>query len=112
MSTKPGVALQDVRFEERPHIVRRGGELFLRYRLAAGPDDKPNLRMVVGATRSGDAGFYFFIGPISNPERGNVIERSLASDRLTDCAQTGGLHWLNPDGTRIPLEIRDHVPTK
>jgi hypothetical protein len=53
-----------------------------------------------------DKAFYFFIAPISQPERGNVIERPLASDGLTEFAQHGAMYWLNPDGSEIPLEIR------
>jgi len=107
MSSRPGVALQDVLFEEGPHIVQRGEEdYYLRYRLATGPDERPALRMVVGARKTKDKAFYFFIAPISQPERGNTIERPLASDGVTEFAQHSAVYWLNPDGSEIPLEVR------
>ncbi|MFD7712865.1 hypothetical protein [Streptomyces sp. NPDC059786] len=51
---------------------------------------------------------------MSQPERGNVIERALAADELTDFARRGAVYWLNPDGTEIPLEIRQEpgVPNR
>ncbi|UVO28154.1 hypothetical protein [Bradyrhizobium arachidis] len=106
MGSKPGVALQDVPFEEGPYIVQRGENFYLHYRLAAGADERPRPRMVVDSKKAQDKAFYFFIGPISNPERGNVIERPLASDGLMEFARRGALYWLNPDGSEIPLEIR------
>jgi hypothetical protein len=106
MSSKPGVALQDVRFEEGPYILQRGGNFYLRYRLAAGPDDQPELRMVVGARKTKVKAYYFFIGPISGPERGNVIEMPLAFDGLAEFARRGAVYWLNPDGSEILLEIK------
>lgn len=106
MTSKPGVALQDVLVEEGPYIVQRGKHFYLRYRLAAGPEDRPALRMVVGAKKTKDKAFYYFIGPISYPERGTTIERPLASDGLTEFAQRGAVYWLNPDGSEIPLEVK------
>jgi hypothetical protein len=106
MSSKPGVALQDVAFEEGPYIAQRGDQFYLRYRLAAGPNEKPALRMVVDVRKTKDGAYYFFMGPVSFPERGNAIERSLASDGITEFARHGAVYWLNPDGTQIRLEIR------
>lgn len=106
MTSRPGVALQDVLVDEGPYIVQRGENFYLHYRLAAGPDERPALRMVVGAEKTKDKAFYFFIGPISYPERGNTIERPLATDGLTDFARRGAVYWLNPDGSKIPLDIR------
>lgn len=103
---KPGVVLQDVLVDEGPYIVQRGENFYLRYRLVAGPNDRPTLRMMVGADKTKDKAFYFFTGPTSFPELGNTIERPLGSDGLTDFARRGAVYWLNPDGSEIPLDIR------
>ena len=48
MTSKPGVALQDVLVEEGPYIVQRGKHFYLRYRLAAGPEDRLAVRVAAG----------------------------------------------------------------
>lgn len=106
MTSKPRIALQDVPFDEGPYIVRRGEDFYLSYRLAAGPDERPNLRMIVGSKKVKDKAFYFFIGRVSFPERGNAIERPLTSDGLSEFARRDAVYWLNPDGSEIPLDIR------
>jgi hypothetical protein len=106
MSPKPGVALNEVPFEEGPYLLQRGEDFYLCYRLAAGPNERPNQRMVVDAKQTKDKAFYFFIGPVSFPERGNRIERPLASDGLAEFARRGAVYWLDPDGSEIPLQIR------
>ena len=107
MSSRPGVALQDVQFAEGPYIVHRGENYFLHYRVALDQGSNMSLRMVVDTKKSKDKGYYFFIAPISQPERGNVVERPLASDGLTEFAQRRAVYWLNPDGSQIPLEIKE-----
>jgi hypothetical protein len=106
MSPQPGVALQDVVFEEAPYIVQRGSEFYLRYRLAAGPDDSPAYRMMVDTKKAADRAYYFFIAPVSLPEQGHLIERSLSADGIAEFAARGAVYWLNPDGAQTPLEIR------
>jgi hypothetical protein len=106
MSTKPGVALQEVPFEEGPYILQRGENFYLRYRIALNRGGEMTLRMAVDAREVKDKGYYYFIGPISRPERGNAIERPLALDGLTQFAQKRAVYWLNPDGSEIPLEIK------
>jgi hypothetical protein len=107
MVSRPGVSLQDVRFAERPHIVHRGENYYLRYRVAVDQGNKMTLRMVVDVKKVKDRGYYFFIAPVSQPERGNVVERPLAADGLTEFADRRAVYWLNPDGSEIPLEIKE-----
>jgi hypothetical protein len=106
MLPRPGVALHEVQFEEGPYIVHRGENFYLRYRVAVDRRNEMNLRIVVDAKQVKDKGYYYFVAPISQPERGNIIERPLAFDGLTKFAQQGAVYWLNPDGSEIPLEIK------
>lgn len=101
--------MQDVLFEEGPYIVQRGENFYLHYRLSAGAKNRPALRMVVDAKKKTDKAFYYFIAPISQPERGNVIERPLDSDGLTEFARRNAVYWLNPNGSEMPLDIRQEV---
>lgn len=112
MLTRPGVALQDIQFAEGPYIACRGDNYFLHYRVALNPGTTPGVRMVVDAKKAKDKGYYFFIAPISLPERGNVVERPLAPDGLTEFARRGSMYWLNPDGTEIPLKVRNEPEPK
>lgn len=107
MLTRPGVALQDVRFAEGPYIAHRGDHYYLHYRLAIDQGSNMPLRMVVDAKQAKDKGYYYFIAPISQPEKGNVVERPLAGDGLTEFAHRRAVYWLNPDGSEIPLEIKE-----
>jgi hypothetical protein len=107
MSTRPGVALHDVGFTEPPYIVHRGDDYYLHYRAATSQGGKMALRVVVDAKQTKDKGYYYFIGPISQPERGNVVERPLASDGLAELARRKAVYWLNPDGSEILLEIKE-----
>lgn len=107
MSSKPGVALHAVRFEEGPYLLRRGPDYYLHYRLAVAADGETAMRMVVRAQSGQDRGYYFFLAPVSLPERGNVVDRPLAADGLTEFAQRGAVYWLDPDGLETPLEIRN-----
>lgn len=106
MSPGPGVALHDVPFVDGPCIVQRGESYYLRYRIAADRGGDMTLRMVLDAKKGPDKGHYYFIAPISQPERGNVVERPLASDGMTELARRGAVYWLNPDGSEIALEIK------
>lgn len=106
MSSKPGIALQEVPFVEGPYIVNRGEDFYLHYRIAANNGDEMTLRMVVDAKKGKDKGYYYFIAPISLPEKSNVIERPLSSDGLVEFAQRKAVYWLNPDGSEIPLDIK------
>jgi hypothetical protein len=107
MSQKPGVALDDVRFAEGPHIVKRGTDYYLRYRIALGSSGNTPMRLVVDASKGNNRGYYFFIAPATLPERSNVVERSLAADGLSEYARRGAVYWLNPDGSEVLLEIKE-----
>lgn len=106
MASTPGIALQDVLVDEGPYVLQRGEDFYLIYRLAPGPNEQPAHRVMVGCKRTKEKAYYFFIGRVSFPERGNAIERPLASDGLSEYARRGAVYWLNPDGSEIALEIR------
>jgi hypothetical protein len=43
---------------------------------------------------------------ISHVEWGNLVERPLAYDGLEDHARRGQVYWLDPDGTKHPIQVR------
>jgi hypothetical protein len=106
MVPNPGVALQDVQFAERPYIAKRDGNFYLHYRLAVENGSSKPFRMVLVGRKGKDKGYYYFSVPISHPEWGNMVERPLALDDFTDFARRNAVYWLNPDGSEIPLEIK------
>ena len=106
MQPNPGVALQDVRFSERPHIVMRGGNYYLRYRIATEHGGMKPLRMLLCARKGQGKGYYFFSVPVSHVEPGDVVERPLADDDFTELARRNAVYWLNPDGSEVPLDAK------
>lgn len=106
MKPDPGVAFQDVPFAVKPHIVKRGDYYYLRYQIAIEPGSL-NLRRVLYSKRSDSKGYYYFSIPISHAEHGNVVERPLEDDQFTEFAKRKAVYWLNPDGSEIPLEIKE-----
>lgn len=86
-------------------IVQRGEHFYLRYRRAL-EGNKFVLRAPLVAKKTDGAGYYYFIGKISHPEWGNLIERPLAFDGLEEFAKQGRIYWLDPDGSKhgIPLK--------
>ena len=53
-----------------------------------------------------DKGYYYFAGPLSHPEFGESIERTLDRDELAPLARRNAIYWLDPDGTETRLTIR------
>jgi hypothetical protein len=103
---EPGVAMSKAGFAEGPIIIQRGEHFYLRYRRAL-----PHGRFTFGnpflvAHKAEDAGYYYFSAPISHTEWGNLVERPLAYDEFEDFARRGNVFWLDPDGTKHPLQIR------
>ena len=99
----PGLSLKDAGFAEGPVIIQRENHFYLRYRRAL-KDDRFPLLSVLHVRKTKDAGYYFFSIPISHVEWGNLIERPLAYDDLEEFARRGQIYWLDPDGTKHPLE--------
>ncbi len=106
MLPKPGVALQSVPFAEKPHIVKRGDNYYLRYRIAV-DSGRMMLRMALVAKKTPGKGYYYLTAPISHSELGNVVERSLAYDGFTELARRNAVYWLNPNESEIHLEITE-----
>jgi hypothetical protein len=86
-------------------LIQRGQHFYLRYRRALEKDKYP-LRLVLAVKKDADAGYYYFIGPISYPEWGNVVERPLAYDGFEAFAREGRVYWLDPDGTKHPIPVK------
>jgi hypothetical protein len=107
MTPKPGTALSEVEFAEAPHIVKRGGRHVLRYRVRGQKGERLPLKMPLLARAGEDKGYYYFSMPVSSREPGNLVERSLADDGLEEFARQNAVYWLNPDGSEVPLEIRE-----
>lgn len=103
--SKPGLSLKEANLAEGPVLIQRGEHFYLRYRRAR-DDEHLTLRLVLDKKKTKEAGFYFFIGPVSFPEWGNLVERPLAYDDLEKLARAGQIYWLDPDGTRhlIPTQ--------
>lgn len=99
-----GVGIDAVSFIIFPHIESRGDDLFLVYQIDAIRDD---LKLVVGTTCTADKAYYYFAGRISFPETGNLksipIEQNCKFYRL---AKAGSVYWLNPDNSRVKLELK------
>jgi hypothetical protein len=105
---RPGSALHEVEFVERPHILRRGDEFFLRYRVEALEQPPRMTERVVFARKTSDKAFYYFSVPTSSRmEWGVVVERPLATDGFTDHARRNAVYWLDPDGSETQLDITD-----
>lgn len=106
-AVRPGVPLRSVSFHESPHIILRGNEYFLRYRIAA-PKQAPFLmRRLVYARKTPERAFYYFSVPTSNAfERDTLVERPLAPDGFTDYARRDAVYWLDPDGTETHIPLR------
>jgi hypothetical protein len=102
----PGVSLSDARFADGPVIIQRGEHFYLRYRRALEAGRFSHGNPILVAKKTKDAGYYYFSTPISHMEWGNLVERPLAYDELEDLAQLGKVYWLDPDGTKHPLQIR------
>ena len=107
MKPDPGTALQDVAFAVRPHIVKRNDDYVLRYRIRVPEGEQPPLARALVARAGSEKGYYYFSIPVSHPERGQLVERPLAEDGLEDFARKNAVYWLDPDGSEVPLEIRE-----
>ncbi|MBI3218339.1 MAG: hypothetical protein HYZ44_02400 [Bacteroidetes bacterium] len=102
---KPGTSLDDIEFSIFPHIVKRDGKYFLQYQISLTENGKPHLVRIVYSDIIEGKAYYFFSAPISHFEKGQIIERSLEIDGLTDFAKRGDVYWLNKDKTEIKLKI-------
>lgn len=101
---KPGSSLRDVEFNVYPSIVEKNGSYYLRYQIKVSNGELPLLRKVYSKTEKNKA-YYFFSVPISHPEYGNLIERSLNDDGFTELAKKDAIYWLNKDGSEVKLKI-------
>lgn len=102
---KPGSSLDDIEFSIFPHIVKSNGKYFLQYQISLKENGKPHLVRVVYSDIIEGKAYYYFSAPISHFEKGQIIERSLEKDGLTDFAKLGAVYWLNKDKTEIKLKI-------
>ena len=99
----PTIAYEDILFAVPPVIIKRDENYYLKYRMRV--LDNLNFRKVIMAKKDHDKGYYYFIGPISNSEYGNTIERPLAFDDFIDYAKSDSIYWLEPDGNETKIRI-------
>jgi hypothetical protein len=99
-----GSSLNDIQFLIFPHVIERDGKYFLQYQIDV-DTTKINLLRVVYSKVMDRKAYYFFSSPLSHPEWGKLIERSLDEDGFTDYAKHGNVYWLNQDKSVIKLEI-------
>jgi hypothetical protein len=104
LAPRPAIPLRPGDFAEQPHIVRKGDDYFLRYRMAIPPGIPPTQR-VIFTRKTADKAYYFFGVPTSHREQGQTVERPLASDTFTEYAKKDAVYWLDPDGTETHLRI-------
>ncbi|WP_437954361.1 hypothetical protein WME76_22455 [Sorangium sp. So ce119] len=104
---RPAVPLRYFDYIEPPHIVRRGAEYFLRYQIDA-RGRMVNFHPPHVRTTPAKAHYYFGV-PVSANDPGDVHERSLARDGITDYARRDAVYWLDPNGTETHLEIVDET---
>jgi hypothetical protein len=109
MAPSPSAALGDISFSIPPYILKCGGKYYLRYQVTRKHDTSLPLQMALYSKKTDKKGYYYFSLPISHPEPGNLVERPLAKDELTEYAGKNAIYWLNPDGTEIHLKIKEAV---
>lgn len=106
MTPDPTRSLKEANVVEGPLIIQRGSDYFLRYRRATSPTDC-SLMLPVAYKQVGDAGCYYFYGPVSGFYYGELVEYPLVYDKgATAHARAGSIYWLNPDGIRIKIPIK------
>jgi hypothetical protein len=103
---QPGLSLKDARVVEGPVLIERSGHGYLRYRRAL-EERGLTLLSLLYHKKEVDAAYYFFRAPISHREWGNLIERPLAYDGTEDLARKGRVFWLDPDGSRHPIPLKE-----
>jgi hypothetical protein len=103
---RPGLSLNDARVVEGPVLIERSGHVYLRYRRAL-EEQGLTLLSLLYHRKEGDAAYYFFSVPISHAEWGNLIERPLAYDGTEELARKGRVFWLDPDGSKHPIPLKE-----
>ena len=94
----------DTTFDIRPHIVQKGDDFFLRYRMKKIDSDIQN-RWQLGSKTANGKGYYFFVGKSSFREFYNLVERPLKRNRLVEYVKNDSIFWLNPNGTDKKLKF-------
>ncbi len=102
----PGLSLKDARVAEGPILIERSGHIYLRYRRAL-EERGLMLLSLLYHKKEGDAAYYFFSMPVSHAEWGNLIERPLAYDGTEELARKGRVFWLDPDGSKHPIPLKE-----
>ena len=100
---KPSIAYDESLFAIPPIIIKRNENYYLRYRLKI--SDDYNFRKVLVAGKSNSKGYYYFIGPTSFFEYGNLVERPLVIDNFVDFAKNNSIYWLDPNGNETKIKI-------
>jgi hypothetical protein len=106
MLPRPDSSIAQVRFKIFPHIARQGESYHLQYQLAATAKVQW-VRTVYKRVRN-DTAFFYFRAPISHPEAGQLVMRSV-NNGLIKFAKVDAIYWLNEDGSRKKLKIVDRA---
>lgn len=97
-------SINEMQFLVYPKIIERDGKYFLQYQIKINSDKLTLVRVVYRKVMNNKA-YYFFSIPISHPEKGNLIERSLEQDGFTQYARRDVVYWLNEDQSEVRLQI-------
>jgi len=100
----PYCSLDDVNFIIKPHIKVSNNEYFLEYQVAI-LDDKIEQKLQVGSFINNDKAYYYFIGKTSFREMGNIVQKSLSDDKLSEFAKVESVYWLNADKSEVRLSV-------
>lgn len=99
----PGFSMTDpAYFSEQPRIVFRAGTYSLRWRYGtAGFFYQPESKVV-------DDKLLFALRGTSSSGRmtGRYGELAITDPKRIRALQSGGAYWLEPDGRKVPLEVR------
>ena len=105
MAAQPRIPLERAAMAEGPVLIQRGEHYYLRYRRSIEGENLP-LRLAIETRKDADAAYYFFAASVSQPEWGQLIERPLAIDDFDGYARNGHVYWLDPDGRKHAIPVR------
>ena len=96
----PVISYDDKYFSRRPELVERDGQCFLCYEFT-----NPRVRPVIESGTAGNELLFHSTMLISAFPDSARIQYYRISEQ--DRALTNHAFWLNPDGTKVPLQMRE-----
>lgn len=97
------VSLTDTEyFLEAPYVLERTNDYVLRWRYgSAGASFEPKAKVVDGRLE-----FSFQGSPKDGFRSGEYDELSITNQLQLDAFKSGGAYWVQPDGSRVRLDVR------